>query len=382
MNQTASLRQRCHPDAVAPSFFVNLTEPLYKLSIKRDLKALDLTLHNRQVLVVHTEHTHPLMSTKQAAATALRLRRRRALAQLSGGVTVLTIPVGIWWYWSIQQRKSVTEAYETQVRIPKALGSQDTYDFLISEKCQAGDVILFDRRPERCAAGPWAALACLLGRQLLTSNGDNNLSAGSRRYADGRFDHAGIIVPGYIRNKADAYDPTNLLLLEATPSGIVARPLKERLERSASRSILLLPLACPGERRNEDEPETIPPIVERTRGHVERQLRQFRDRWIELGQEHSNRYQWVHSTIAIGGAMCFGLNLQDYSSGPVSPSAYLVLLGLFQGAAAQNINDKENRRLRVEDFLRDPKQSDTDVVRLRPGWRFLPPIALKETSRM
>lgn len=313
------------------------------------------------------------MTVTGAARTAIR---RRVLLQMAGGITVVSIPVGAWWYWARQERHRRSEAHRTQVRLPPSAGAQDTYDFLITEKCQAGDVLLFDRRPEHCATSPWAALSCWVARYFLTNPEDPY-----RSVDEGRFDHIGLIVPGYIKNKSDMYDPTNLLLLEATPNGIVARPLKERLERSFSRSILLLQLACPGERRNSDDEEDAnqSEIVKRARKYAERELRQFRDRWIELGADKN--YQWLHSTVGLGGALNYGLGLQVYSSGPVSPAAYFVLMGLFRAAAAQNINERENRNVKVEDFLRDHRYVEKDTVRLRPGWRFLPPIAMKENSR-
>jgi hypothetical protein len=292
---------------------------------------------------------------------------------MAGGLAVMSIPVATWWYWARKERDKKTEAFQTAIRLPPALGTQDTYDYLITEKFQPGDVLVFDRRCEHCAASPWSALSCIVGRYLLTNPNDSY-----RSVDEGRFDHIGLVVPGYIKNRADIDDPTNLLLLEATPSGIVAHPLKERLERSASRSILLLQLACPGERRNSDDEDPLA-LVERTRQHVDRELRQFRDRWVELAA--GQNYKWIHSTVGLGGALLYGLGLQDYSTGPVSPSAYLVLLGLFKAAAAQNINEKENRALKVEDFLRDHRFVEKNAVRLRPGWRFLAPIAIKENSR-
>ena len=58
------------------------------------------------------------------------------------------------------------------------------------------------------------------------------------------------MVPGRVSTRHDAFDESNLLLMEATPSGIVARSLKARLEQTQSRSMVLLPLCTPGERRN------------------------------------------------------------------------------------------------------------------------------------
>lgn len=176
-----------------------------------------------------------------------------------------------------------------------------------------------------------------------------------------------------------------MLLLEATPSGIVARDLKTRLEMTQSRSVMLLQLCSPGERRNlsEDEmelPENKPSsLVVRTREHVEKELKNFRDRWTELGKEKG--YQNFHSTVSLGGAVSYGIGLKDYVDGPVSPAAYLVLMGLQKAAAAQNIAERDTRQVKVEDFLRDYRFEEANAIRLRPGWRFLAPVPVRETSR-
>jgi hypothetical protein len=195
---------------------------------------------------------------------------------------------------------------------------------------------------------------------------------------------AGIIVPGFVESRKDANDPLNLLILEATPSGIVARNLRDRLERTASRSVILLQLCSPGEKRNivpgsADEDYEQMPIVDRARSHVDRELTKFRDTWIELGKGKS--YKWIHSTVGLGGALAYGMGLQNFFAGPVSPSAYLVLLGLQQAAAAQNLNQREHETVKVEDFLRDYRFEDANAVRLRPGYRFLAPIPMRENSR-
>lgn len=186
-------------------------------------------------------------------------------------------------------------------------------------------------------------------------------------------------MPGYVKARQDAFDPSNLLLLEATPSGIVARSLKTRLEHTQSRSMVLLQLCSPGEKRNVENDYDQGLTVERNRQYLEQQLTTFRDRWIAVGQE--KRYDRFHSTVTLGGALVYGLGLQDYVSGPVSPSAYLVLLGLQKAAVAQNITEKENLRVKPEDFLRDYRFEEKNSVRLRPGYRFLAPITLRETSR-
>ena len=283
--------------------------------------------------------------------------RRRVVLQMLGGAGVMSVPVGMWWYQARAHRKETQLAHSNK---PLSL-TQDTYDYLISEKCQAGDVILFDRRCERCVASPWAALACLAAKNLL---------GGPCQY-----DHCGIVVPGYIKTKADRFDPTNLLLLEATPSGVVAFPLKQRLEQSASHSILLLQVCSPGERRRDGE-DNASDAVERTLQFTQRELTSFRDQWLRASEKQG--YHYFHSTVTIGGAVAYALGLQDLIDGPVSPAALLVLSGLQKAGIAMNINDRESRQTQVADFLKDYRLTDTNVVRLRPGYRFLPPITLKQ----
>ena len=65
--------------------------------------------------------------------------------QILGGTGVISIPIGLWWYQATSERKATTEKFNDR---PLAL-TNDTYDYLIAEKCQPGDVVLFDRRCER-----------------------------------------------------------------------------------------------------------------------------------------------------------------------------------------------------------------------------------------
>ena len=179
------------------------------------------------------------------------LLRRKVWKHFGLGAILVAVPIGTWWYWSLSQRRTVHEqvqkTFESREQLPVAFRAQDTFDYLISNKMKAGDLLLFDRKCERCSSSPWAMISCFVSKTLLTNIGGRNNPNYVRTVAHGEFDHVGIIVPGYIKNKKDLYDETNLLLMEATPSGIVARPLKERIEFSASRSILLLQLNCPGE---------------------------------------------------------------------------------------------------------------------------------------
>ena len=189
---------------------------------------------------------------------------------------------------------------------------------------------------------------------------------------------AGIVVPGYIKKRADEFDPSNLVVLEATPGeGIVARPLLTRIEMSQSRSMILLPLASSGERRNDENYET-PPSTQRIRDYIDKQLVKFRDNWVDLSQKGG--YKWAHSTLALGGSVAHATGLQEFSRGPVSPSAWLVVLALKQAGVYQDVNEKTTLGIKVEDFLRDHRFQENDSVRLRPGFKFLAPVSMRESS--
>lgn len=297
-------------------------------------------------------------------------RTWRTLGRMSIGLVTPTVPTLIWWKYARDERGKRAEEVRTRVRLP----SVQTVDDIMIEKCRPGDVILFDRRPQLCAAGPWAALACLFGRALLCDDGDNQ----ARSVDHGKFDHVGIVVPGYVKKKSDEFDPANLMVLEATPGeGIIARPLLQRIEMSQSKSMILLPLASSGERRNDEKYEPSPNTI-RVRNYMDKQLIKFRDNWVELSEKGG--YKWAHSTIALGGSMAHATGLQSYSAGPVSPSAWLVVLALKQAAVYQDINEKTTLGTKVEDFLRDHRFNESHSVKLRPGFKFLAPVSMRESS--
>ena len=319
---------------------------------------------------------------------------RQFLRHSAGAVGIVSVPVALWWYMAHRQRQAVAHDVATRIRIP---GVQTTDDILI-EKCRPGDIVLFDRRWETCASGPWAALACIVAKTFLCQ-GDSDTTTSPRSVAQGNFDHVGIIVPGFVKAKPDEFDTSNLLLMEATPQGLVARSLKTRLERSQSRSVLLLQLNLPGERRDfdstnyedddDDNDDNDKPLssrelaVRRTRHYLNRELIKFRDKYLELSPKY--HFSWMYSTLAIGGGMAYGLGWTRgiYWQGPVSPFAWFVLMALQQGAAAQNLNEQHERfQVKPEDFVRPSGTLDeTNPLRLRPGWRFLAPIPLRERHR-
>lgn len=113
-------------------------------------------------------------------------RTWRTLGRMAIGVVTPAIPTAIWWKYAINERNRRAEEVRTRVRLPNV----QTVDDIMVEKCRPGDVILFDRRPELCAAGPWAALACIINRALLCDDGDNQV----RSVDNGKFDHCGTIM--------------------------------------------------------------------------------------------------------------------------------------------------------------------------------------------
>ena len=188
----------------------------------------------------------------------------------------------------------------------------------------------------------------------------------------------GVVVPGKVKKKIDEFDPSNLMILEATPGeGIVARPLLTRIEMSQSRSIILLPLATAGERRNDENYEP-PPSTKRIRSYMDKKLASFRDTWVDLSEKGG--YKWAHSTLALGGAIAHATGLQEFSRGPVSPSAWLVVLALKQAGVYQDVSETRTLGIKVEDFLRDHRFHEEDSVRLRPGFKFLAPVSMRESS--
>ena len=294
----------------------------------------------------------------------------RIAAKMLGGLVVPGIPVLVWWRSATVDRALRAEEVRTKVRVPNV----QTVDDLMVEKCHAGDVLLFDRRCHKCASGPVTAFSCLTGRSLLC--GDEK--GGYSHVETGRFDHCGVVVPGPVNSEADRYDPSNLLLLEATPSeGIVARPLLTRLEMSQSRSVLLLPLSSPGERRHDDEYEASDK-TRRAQDMVAKKLDAFREKWTEISKKQD--YGGAHSTLSIVGGVAYGLGLHHLSPAPVSPSAWLVVEALQESGVGLNLNERHALETRCEDFLRDHRFHETNTVRLRPGWKFLPPVVLRENA--
>eukprot|EP00551_Chaetoceros_affinis_P010045 CAMPEP_0203670900 /NCGR_PEP_ID=MMETSP0090-20130426/6859_1 /ASSEMBLY_ACC=CAM_ASM_001088 /TAXON_ID=426623 /ORGANISM="Chaetoceros affinis, Strain CCMP159" /LENGTH=325 /DNA_ID=CAMNT_0050535877 /DNA_START=74 /DNA_END=1051 /DNA_ORIENTATION=- len=323
------------------------------------------------------------------ATPSTRAAAAKTMAQLSATFFLLpSIPIAAWYYNANSDRQRQIQEVQTKVRIPNV----QTIDDLMVEKCQPGDIVLFDRRCHKCAAGPMAAFSCLLGKQFLCdtnntkSNGHRNGT--SRKMVDiGQFEHVGIIVPGYNSTSSNAskLDPSNLLLLEATAGeGVVARPLLQRLEMSQSRTVLLLPLASPGEHRNENDNDDYyepSPKTIKLQQHMNKGLIKFRDEWISASQKQN--YTSSHSTLTLFGALGYAMNLYKVSKLPVSPAAFLTVSALIQSGAGLHVNDRVAYEAKVEDFLRDYRfaYNGEGVIRLRPGWRFMAPVVMRETSK-
>lgn len=108
--------------------------------------------------------------------------RARLLLQLSASALVPAIPILYWSHDAKSKRAQREYEVASKLRIP----SVQTVDDLMMEKCQPGDVILFDRRCELCASGPSSAVACLLGKWILCDEED-----GTRSVEGGSYEHCG-----------------------------------------------------------------------------------------------------------------------------------------------------------------------------------------------
>ena len=110
---------------------------------------------------------------------------------------------------------------------------------------------------------------------------------------------------------------------------------------------------------------------------VRKQLAEFRDKWVELSQQKN--YKRAHCTLGIMGALSYAVGYHTHNPGPTSPSAWLVTMALQDAKVAQNVSERSIKEAKVEDFLRDYRFQDNDVIRLRPGWRFLAPVSFRES---
>jgi hypothetical protein len=107
------------------------------------------------------------------------------LVKMAAGVAVPAVPILVWWKSARDDRERQWKEVRTKIRVPNV----QTIDDLMVEKCQPGDVLLFDRRCEKCAAGPTAALSCLASRALLCNENDPR-----KRVDTGKFDHCGMLL--------------------------------------------------------------------------------------------------------------------------------------------------------------------------------------------
>jgi len=112
---------------------------------------------------------------------------------------------------------------------------------------------------------------------------------------------------------------------------------------------------------------------------LKKKLIAFRDLWLEEAEKL--KYARSHSTLGIFGALAFLSNTHTISKSPVSPAAWLVVSALNDSGAGLHVTDRAALETRVEDFLRDYRFEEKDTVRLRPGWKFLPPVIMRESTR-
>ena len=130
-----------------------------------------------------------------------------------------------------------------------------------------------------------------------------------------------------------------------------------------------------------DEDFQAPEKAKRTQEYLERQLSDFRVKWVENSIQQG--YAYARSSLSIIGALGYGLciGVQDVSRAPVSPAAWMVLSSLQSAGVGENLNDRDALEIRVEDFVRDHRFHDENTVRLRLGFKYLPPVTLREMAR-
>jgi len=148
---------------------------------------------------------------------------------------------------------------------------------------------------------------------------------------------------------------------------------------SQSRTVLLLPLTPPGERRN--DPTAEPSLKNRrVRRQLEKSLLKFRDAWVAESQKQN--YAAGHASLGVIGAFGYLMGLQKVSAAPVSPSTWLVVSALQEAGVGMFLSERTAMESRAEGFLKDHRfDSEEEVVRLRPGWSFNSPVIMRETSR-
>ena len=279
-------------------------------------------------------------------------------------VGVPSIPTAIWYKNAQDEREKHALSVKHKVRIPNV----QTVDDIMIDKCLPGDVVLFDRRCYKCAASPLAALSCTINKKALC-----NITSSMnyhRAVEAGNYDHVGVIVPG--RNE---FDP--LEILEATPSGIVSRPLLTRIEMSQSRTITVLPMSIPTERNYRQEGE-MSPQTRSARDRIDKELSRFRDLMVQTSIDKN--YSHTHSLLAIIGAITYYLGLSGASPLPSSPQAWLAVSALQHVGIAEHITGKEATEAKVEDFLHNSNYQEKDVIHLRPGYKFLRPVTMRDSS--
>ena len=307
-------------------------------------------------------------------------RNLRTLKYLAGITAVPSIPILYWTYWSRDERdRHFQEVIEKrQNKVPNV----QTLDDVLMDHVLPGDIVLFDRRCHFCQS-PLAALACMVSRKFLTSTSeeesllDNLRYRGNQNHIIGNFDHVGIVVPNPHDILKDPY------LLEYSPQeGVVARPLMERVELSRSRSVLLLPLSMPGERRDpslNDNSQSETDQSKIIRDKMNQRLHQFRESSIHISKK--NGFANMHSTLSIFGALAYAIDIHEsFSFLPVNPSAFLAVSALQEAGIALNVEQRSALNAKTEDFLRDHRFEEKDCVRLRPGFRFMKPLAVRENS--
>lgn len=293
----------------------------------------------------------------------LPLTGKNQMAKAVAFLITFSFPVSFWYYEANRKRQQKLDSITSQTKVPNV----QTIDELMIENFQPGDVVLFDRRCYTCCYSPFSSLSCFLSKVFLCKSTTHS------KTLDGCFEHAGILVP----SKKKTSESTDLLILEAIASeGIIARPLLQRLQSSQSRSILVLPLNIPGERRTDNHYTPSLPTL-KIRQKIHEKLYEFSKTWVSISQKQ--RYQCHHTSLTIFGSLIYALNVHNYFNIPVSPSAWLITLALMDINAIRKGNENIAMSAKVHDFINTNFfLGINNILPIRPGWKFGKPIIVRQ----
>jgi hypothetical protein len=312
------------------------------------------------------------------------------LLTLSTTAAVPTVPTLAWWYWATQER-AAWESEENQYTFRSASTSIETIDDQIVDKMRPGDLIFFNRKCHLCSSSPFSALSCYAAKYLIGANASGITDASQV------FEHVAIVVEK---------KHNGAVMLEACDNGdgLVKREVTDALCLDMSKSVQLVRLLAPGERRtpisigangiddddsdsdgnnangNSTTSSASSPVIGIAAANKSKQakeklafdLQMFANKVVEEGK--SIDYASLHNSMGLVGAIRKALRMDAYyfAGNPHSPSAWLVIHALQEAGAATKTTMDLAQDATVDDLYANSREI------LRTGWRLEKPVSLRE----